>query len=66
MAKESFKVILKVETECHYIIDEANSEEEALIIAEQSLLEGDEGEMENQEVVAWDVFKVEEGVSVED
>lgn len=56
MAKESYKVILHVESDHEFIIEEANSEEEALIVAEQTFLDGDPGEIDNEEIVAWDVI----------
>lgn len=60
MAKGRFKVILTTTSEHEYDIEDVNSPEEAISVAEMLLEEGETGNITMQDEVAWDAYPEDE------
>lgn len=61
MSKGNYTVVLTTTTVHTFEIDEVNSSEEAISVAEGLLEEGETGTITLQEVVTWDAYPQEEG-----
>jgi hypothetical protein len=59
--KGTYKVVLNVATDHSYTIDEVNSPEEAIVVAERMFKDGEPGSVTFEDVTSWDAYLDEEG-----
>jgi hypothetical protein len=58
--KGTYQVTLTVTSEHNYTIDEVNSPEEAIVVAERLFKEGEPGSVSVENVESWDAYLEEE------
>lgn len=59
--KGTYQVTLTVTSEHMYSIDDVNSPEEAIVVAERMFKDGELGSVTTENVESWDAYLEEEG-----